>query len=226
METENAYSLQCRISLCLGGWFSVKCRALYKLLGFFSNKVEMRCCLCLFGRAQGAVVLERALLLFPFIFWVTKKGLRVRDGSPFISWGLPEFLGWVWCVWPRTQGCQGCLQQVHFPTEMWILFHPSWCLWKLMNETKGKTPHGNRITQNIWLYKFALDPLLQWLISLIRIINGLWIKRSCRKPCIASLFSNSGRFFWRKRGLQGSERVHFGCVNKQLLCNLFTQYKW
>lgn len=58
MKTETAFSLQCRISLCLGGWFSVKCRALYKLLGFFSNKVEMHCCLCLFERARGAVVVE------------------------------------------------------------------------------------------------------------------------------------------------------------------------
>lgn len=54
--------------LCVGGgWFSVKCRALYKLLGFFSNKVEMHCCLCLFERAQGAMVVEKhcsSFLLF------------------------------------------------------------------------------------------------------------------------------------------------------------------
>lgn len=29
-----------------------------------------------------------------------------------------------------------------------------------MSHIRGKTPHGNRITQNIWLDKFALDPLL------------------------------------------------------------------
>lgn len=35
-----------------------------------------------------------------------------------------------------------CLQQVQFPTETWILFHPSWCLWKLMSHIRRKTPHG------------------------------------------------------------------------------------
>lgn len=226
MKTENAYSLQCRISLCLGGWFSVKCRALYKLLGFFSNKVEMRCCLCLFGRAQGAVVLERALLLFPFIFWVTKKGLRVRDGSPFISWGLQSSWGGFGVCDPEPRAVKVACSRFTSPLRCEFFFTHLGVFGSWWTTQRGRHHMGNRITQNIWLYKFALDPLLQWLISLIRIINGLWIKRSCRKPCIASLFSNSGRFFWRKRGLQGSERVHFGCVNKQLLCNLFTQYKW
>lgn len=175
MKTENAYSLQCRISLCLGGWFSVKCRALYKPLGFFSNKVEMHCCLCLFERAQGAMVLERVLLLFPFVSWVTKKGLGGCDGSPFIFWGLPELLGWVWSVWPRTQVsqcCQGCLQWVHLPTETWCefffthlgVFESWWAAWG------GRHHVGKRITQNIWLYRFALDLLL----TVIDLIDKEW----------------------------------------------------
>lgn len=105
--------------LCVwGGWFSVKCRALYKLLGFFSNKVEMHCCLCLFESTQGAVVLEKALLLFPSIFWVTKKGLGGLDGSLFIFWGLPELLGWVWSVRPHVPKLPAAVSVEFFFTHL------------------------------------------------------------------------------------------------------------
>lgn len=75
MKTENAYSLQCQISLCLGGWFSVKCRALYKFLGFFSNKVEMHCGLCLFEKGTRCCGSGKRTAPLSFYFLGNKKGI-------------------------------------------------------------------------------------------------------------------------------------------------------
>lgn len=62
--------------LCVwGGWFSVKCRALYKFLGFFSNKIEMHCCLCLFEKGTRCCGSGKRTAPLSFCFLGNKKGV-------------------------------------------------------------------------------------------------------------------------------------------------------
>lgn len=57
--------------LCVWGrWFSVKCRALYKLFVFFL--IKLKCTVVSVPlRGQGTVVLEKVLFL-PFASWIRK----------------------------------------------------------------------------------------------------------------------------------------------------------
>lgn len=128
MKKENAYSLPCWISLCVWGrWFSVKCRALYKLL-FFSNKAEMYLLLPLFIW-EGKVPWFWHMFCSSLPFGEEGNGGKGVEEIFFLFWRLPEILGWIWsCVTLSRvrQCCQECMQWAHFPAETWSEFFLIW----------------------------------------------------------------------------------------------------
>lgn len=160
--------------LCVWGrWFSVKCRALYKVL-FFSNKAEMYLLLPLF-------IWEGKVPWFWQMFCSSLPfGERVMEWGGgeilFLFWRLPEILGWIWsCVTlsrassAAKNACSGLTSLLRHDLNSFS----SECLWILMNNTGKKTRwmwwHG----KNTSVYAPAFNLLLQR--SFICCKNNEWI---------------------------------------------------
>lgn len=117
--------------LCvLGRWFSVKCRALYKLLGFFLIKLKQTV-VSVHLRGQGTTVLEKYCSSLPSVSQVRRQRRKRDGGRPLPFPGDCQISGDTFLlVWPRTrvsQCCQDCLQWVHFPVDKRSeFFSPTW----------------------------------------------------------------------------------------------------